>query len=140
MKIGKYFTLKELTKTSIGLLNTPGKFELENLKYLVENILDPLRDMINEPIIINSGYRSPMVNKSIGGVPSSQHVKGEAADIECSDNAKLFNLIKNNFLFDQLIWEKGDNKQPSWVHVSLKKTGNRKEILHFNGKKYIKIL
>lgn len=139
MKIGKYFTLQELTKTSSVLFNSPGDVELDNINYLVKNLLDPLREMLGEPIIINSCYRSVQVNKYVKGASTSQHVKGEAADIVCSNNSKLFNLIKDNFEYDQLIWERGDNKQPSWVHVSLTKTVNRKEILKFDGKKYVKL-
>ena len=72
------------------------------------------------------------VNKAIGGAtkPISQHTKGEAADLESVDNARLFFLIRDNFDFDQLIWDEGDNQQPDWVHVSYKAKGNRKQILN----------
>ncbi|HLP05102.1 MAG TPA: D-Ala-D-Ala carboxypeptidase family metallohydrolase [Paludibacter sp.] len=128
MKIGKHFTLDELTVTHSGLLNVPNKASIDALTLLVNNVLDPVREMLGEPIIINSGYRSLRVNKAAGGVATSQHLSGEAADMDCSDNAKLFHLIRDHFVFDQLIWEGGDDKQPAWVHVSYKLQGNRGEV------------
>ena len=79
-KLGKYFSLEELTVTHEMLDNTPGPTALKNLKVLVDNLLDPLREMINEPIAVNSGFRTLAVNKAIGGAqkPISQHTKGEA--------------------------------------------------------------
>lgn len=129
MKLGKYFTLDELTTTSTGLINSPNRNEIISLSELVKNVLDPVREQIGMPIKVNSGYRSPLVNKQIGGAATSQHVKGEAADLDCADNAKLFNMICDNFVFDQLIWEGGDDSQPAWVHVSYKTQGNRGEVL-----------
>lgn len=141
-KIGKYFTLDELTVTTTGLNNIPMQSEKENLVKLVDNILDPLRELYGKPIHINSGYRSPLVNKKIGGAATSQHVRGQAVDItggSKEENLKLFNLIVKNFKFDQIIFEKGDSKGPDWVHVSFSSTKNRGEKLKFNGKSYIKI-
>jgi len=138
MKLGKYFTLKELTCTNSGLVNSPNKPELANLKLLVEKILDPLRELYGKPIHINSGYRSSLVNKAVGGAKTSQHVKGQAADITGGDkeqNEILFNLIAENFEFDQLINE----KDFSWVHVSYSDTNNRSQKLKFDGKSYTKI-
>ena len=92
----KYFTIKELIETSTGLLNVPMQPEKNNLIELVDNVLDPLREMYGGPIRVNSGYRSPIVNKKVGGAATSQHVKGEAADITGGskvENEKLFNLI-----------------------------------------------
>ena len=128
----KYFTLEELTVSHVKLKNVPGKNELSNLNVLVHNLLDPAREMLGEAININSGYRSPSVNKAVGGAqnPISQHTKGQAADISCSDNAKLFNLICDHFEFDQLIWEKGDERQPDWIHVSYKAKGNRGAVIY----------
>lgn len=105
----KYFTINELIKTSTGLLNVPSKSEKNNLICLVNNVLDPLRELYGSQINVNSGYRSVAVNKKIGGAITSQHTKGEAADITAvskAENEKLFNLIANNFKFDQLINEK----------------------------------
>lgn len=140
-KLGKYFTLEELTVTHVNLDNTPGKAQTQKLKDLVKNLLDPLREIIDEPIVINSGFRTLAVNKAIGGAqkPISQHTKGEAADIECSDNAKLFQVIRVHFQFDQLIWEKGNDKQPNWVHVSFKRIGNRNQILKYKNGEYIQL-
>ena len=129
MKIGKYFTLDELTVTSTGIPNEANGTVQFNLRNLVESILDPAREKLGLPIKVNSGYRCPAVNSKIGGAKSSQHLTGEAADLDCSDNAKLFNLIHDNFLFDQLIWEGGNDIQPDWVHVSYKTQGNRCEVL-----------
>lgn len=137
MKLGKYFTLNELSDTNTGLINNPNKDEIENLKLLVEKVLDPARELLGKPITVTSGYRSPLVNRKVNGSKTSQHIKGEAADIKCEDNNKLFNIIKDNFEFDQLIWEYGDNNQPAWVHVSFKKDRNRNQILKYDGKKYV---
>ena len=140
-KLGKYFSLEELTVTHENLENNPGPTELLKLKELVKNILDPLREMINEPIAVNSGFRTLAVNKAIGGAlkPISQHTKGEAADIECFDNANMFQVIREHFQFDQLIWEKGNDRQPDWVHVSFKSEGNRNQILKFKNGEYIQL-
>lgn len=137
MKLGKYFTLNELTETNTGLINNPNKDEIDNLKILVEKVLDPARELLGKPITVTSGYRSPLVNRKINGSKTSQHIKGEAADIKCEDNKKLFEIIKDYFEFDQLIWEYGDNNQPAWVHVSFKKDKNRNQILKYDGKKYV---
>lgn len=137
MVLSKNFTLEELLVTNSKLPNTPSDVEINNLKLLVVNVLQPLRDMFGESIHVNSGYRSPAVNKAIGGAPTSQHCTGQAADLDCSDNAKLFHLIADFFDFDQLIWEGGNNTQPSWVHVSYKSANNRRQKLkmqNVNGK------
>jgi hypothetical protein len=138
-KLGKYFSLEELTVTHENLDNTPGQIEIQNLKELVKNILDPVREMYGFPICINSGFRTLAVNKAIGGAtkPISQHTKGEAADLDCADNARLFYLIRDHFNYDQLIWEEGSNLQPDWVHVSFKAQGNRNQILKFINKKQV---
>ncbi len=133
----KYFTIKELTATSSGLPNTPNAEQIKNLENLVNKILDPARVALGFPIMIGSGFRSPAVNVAAGGVLTSQHTKGEAADCKCKDNKRLFDYIRKTD-FDQLIWEFGDDMQPQWVHVSLKRTGvNRREVLRaekVNGK------
>ena len=139
MKLGKYFTLEELIVTNTGLVNIPGQSERIALTNLVANVLDPLREKLGLPIKVNSGFRSALVNKAIKGSATSQHCKGEAADLDCSDNAKLFKLVRDNFVFDQLIWEAGDDKQPAWVHVSYKTQGNRGEVLRMKNGKYTRI-
>ena len=138
MNLSKNFTLEEMCETTSHLPNVPNQQQIDSLKLLVEKVTQPARDLMGIPIHINSGFRSLEVNRDKGGADSSQHCKGEANDMDCADNAKLFNLIKNNFLFDQLIWEGGNSIQPDWVHVSYKKTGNRKQCLRMkiiNGKK-----
>lgn len=125
----KYFSINELTKTSTGISNIPNAKQVANLIYLVENLLDKAREELAMPITVTSGYRSEAVNRRVGGVATSQHTKGEAVDLVCGDNAKLFNILKK-MNFDQLIWEKGNNIQPAWVHVSLKRIGiNRKQVI-----------
>ena len=80
MKLGKYFTLMELTQTSTGLVNYPNQDEIDNLKLLVDNVLDPAREEFGNIIHIESGYRSPLVNRHIGGSTTSAHMTGRAAD------------------------------------------------------------
>lgn len=137
MKLGKYFTMKELTRTDSGYVNIPDCRQREALKDLVREVLDPARERLGKPIIVNSGFRSPRVNAWAGGVKNSQHAKGEAADIESGDNAKLFFIIRMWLDFDQLIWEGGNSVEPAWIHVSYRKGRNRKEVLRMvrvNGK------
>lgn len=132
----KYFTLNELTASAAakrkGIDNSPDAKVRANLTALVTNVLDPLREEYGQPIVVTSGYRCAKLNKVLGGVAKSQHVKGEAADIRTlsdtpEDNKKLFNLIiKLKLPFDQLIDEYGYN----WVHVSYSQGSNRKQVLH----------
>jgi hypothetical protein len=129
MNLSKNFTLEELTVTNTGLTNVPTQTEINNLTQLVNNVLQPLRDLLGKPIQVNSGFRSLAVNTAIGGAPKSQHCNGEAADINSLDNANMFHLIRNQLTFDQLIWEGGNDTQPEWVHVSYKAKNNRKQVL-----------
>lgn len=126
----KYFTIAELCRTNKNIENSPNPQQIENLTYLVDLILDNAREKLGEPITVSSGFRNPEVNRAVGGSSTSQHLKGEAADLICYDNKKLFEIIRQQGKFDQLIWEYGDDKQPSWVHVSVTKYGrNRREVL-----------
>lgn len=105
MRLTDNFTLKELTKTNTGLPNLITDLEIDNLTRLCQKVLQPLRDIYGKPIIVNSGYRSERVNKAVGGVPTSQHRRGEAADITAGsreENKKLFDILKT-MEFDQLI-------------------------------------
>lgn len=135
----KYFSIQELTKSSTasrkGLKNNPTPEAEKNLEALVDKILDPLREAYGKPIKVNSGYRSPAVNRAVGGSNSSQHVTGQAADIEdltCSGkaNKEIFELLINSGLpFDQVIWEFSDSHgYPEWIHVSYGPK-NRRQIL-----------
>lgn len=139
------FTLNELCKSStatrLGINNIPKDNKIiENLKYVAENILQPVRERFLVPFTPNSGYRSPELNKAIGSSNKSQHCKGEAVDIEVPtiDNSVLAHWIAINLEFDQLILEfyKIGDPKSGWVHVSCIKQGNRKEILTFDGKNY----
>ena len=124
----KYFTIAELTRTNQKANNAITIEQGDNLKQLIEKVLDPAREEFGEPIRVTSGFRSQEVNWLVGGANSSQHCKGQAADLTCSDNKKLFRILAE-MEFDQLIYEFGDENQPSWVHVSYVLGANRNEIL-----------
>ena len=133
--LSKHITMKEATYSATGeakgIDNSPTDEHLENMNLLAEKVFEPLREWYGKPIKINSFYRSKALNLAIPGSSlTSQHSYGQAMDIDTtSDNKKLFDYIKNNLDFDQLIWEFGNESNPDWVHVSYKKTGNRKQIL-----------
>jgi len=99
----KYFTIKELCKTSHKVENVPNQNQINNLMYLTEKVLDPAREELDKAVTVNSGFRSKKLNAIVGGSTTSQHSRGEAADLKCSDNKKLFNIIKDQNKFDQLI-------------------------------------
>lgn len=131
----KYFTIDELTRSDTAIArridNTPSPAVVENLKNLVFFVLDPLREAYGKPITVNSGYRSPALNKvTKGASKTSQHMIGEAVDITVKSKAGnkwLFDFIKDNLPYDQLI----DEYNYSWVHVSLDgDMCNRREIIH----------
>ena len=132
----KYFTYKELSKSQTaanwGLTNYPGEVEKKNLTALVDNVLDPARELFGAPIMVNSGYRNPQINSLIGGASGSQHCKGQAVDIQTAGdkrNKELFEILKQ-FDFDQLIWEFGDDENPDWIHISYKsQEENRNQVL-----------
>ena len=129
----KHFTIEELcrseTARSRGIDNTPTEEVKKSLTALVDSVLDPLREWYGKPIYVNSGYRCPALNKAVGGVANSQHLTGQAADIDVNDraeNRKLMKHIEDNLDFDQLIWENGG----AWVHVSYRPDGkNRRQVL-----------
>lgn len=128
----KHFTLNELCRSNVAevrrIENKPDAAQKKALTALVDNVLDPLREKFGKPIIVNSGFRCQVLNKAVGGVPSSQHTKGEAADIDTGTkegNRELFDIIRKELNFDQVI----DEKDFSWIHVSYKKSGNRKQTL-----------
>jgi len=130
MNLSKHVTLEEFqnspTATTHGIKNEMSLSQIESAKLLCENVFEPLRIHLNIPIKISSGYRSPQLNKMIKGSLSSQHCKAEAMDIKIG--AKGFNFIKDKLDFDQLIWEFGNDENPSWVHVSFS-SKNRKQVL-----------
>jgi len=130
MNLSAHVTLKEFqnspTATTHGINNQMNESQIASAKLLCENVFEPLRIHLNTPIKISSGYRSPQLNKMIKGSLSSQHCKAEAMDIKI--DAKGFNFIKDKLEFDQLIWEFGNDENPSWVHVSYS-SKNRKQVL-----------
>jgi len=139
MQLSKHLSLAEVTRSDSakrkGISNQPTPEHIENFKKLALNIFEPIREHFKVPILISSGYRSKDLNTAIGGSLTSQHCQGEAIDIDMDgagtiSNADVFNYIKDELNFDQLIWEFGTDKNPDWVHVSYESTGKqRKQIL-----------
>ena len=137
-KLSKHVSYKEgvysITAKRLGLENDPSDEHLANMKLLAEKVFEPLREHVQHPIKINSFYRGPELNKAIGGSNSSQHCKGQAMDIDDSygnaTNAYMYEWIKKNLDYDQMIWEFGDDENPDWVHVSFVNEGvNRNRCL-----------
>ena len=124
--ISKHVSLREgvfsQTATRRDLDNTPNEEQLENMKLIGEKVFEPLREWVGGPIKINSFFRGLPLNTAIGGAKSSQHMKGQAMDIDDTfghaTNAEMYNWIKENIDFDQMIWEFGTDKNPNWVHIS----------------------
>lgn len=130
MKLSKNFSLKEMLVTSTGIANVPTDKEIENMKTLAVKILQPLREYMNRPVIVTSGYRSYEVNKAVKGSKTSQHMRGEAADITAGTrtlNKMMYEFIRDNLYYDQLINEY--NYQ--WVHVSYttERTNRKQELV-----------
>ena len=154
MNLSKNLTLAEVTKSTtakrLGIDNTPDEWTTENLRQVALNIFQPLREAFGCPIYVSSGYRSAELNTAIGGSTRSQHVEGRALDLDADvyggcTNSQIFNWIKENLEFDQLIWEFGDDDNPDWVHVSYVYDGiNRKRCLKAcrdnNGKTYYEVI
>ena len=118
--------------TRLKINNTPSAEIQNKLKITAEKVIQKVRDHFGQPIRISSGYRSPKVNAAVAGSKTSQHMTGEAYDIQGTNgvtNAQIFEYIKQNLLFDQLIWEFGTTKNPAWVHVSYREGRNRKQVL-----------
>lgn len=123
MQLSKNFYLSEFTRSQTAsrfrLNNTPSQEIINNLKLLVDRCLQPIRDHYNLPVIISSGYRSPAVNRAVGGSTKSQHMTGQAADFEISsiDNYTLAEWIHRNLNYDQLILEFYEGGNSGWIHV-----------------------
>ena len=137
-KISKHVSYKEgvysITAKRLGLKNDPSDDHLANMKLISEKVFEPLRIHVGGPIKINSFYRGPQLNKAIGGSAKSQHCHGQAIDIDDTyghaSNAEMFNWIRANLNYDQMIWEFGDDNNPNWVHVSyVNEEANRKRCL-----------
>ena len=139
MKLSNYVSLAEVTRSDTakrkGIDNSPTAEHLENLKVISEEVFDKVREYFGVPIFISSGYRSAALNKAIGGSSTSDHNLGRALDLDQDGhgngvtNMDVFNYIKNNLEFDQLIYEFGTDKNPDWVHVGYRKGANRKQVL-----------
>jgi hypothetical protein len=138
MQLSKNLALAEVMRSETakrkGISNMPTPEHIENFKLLAENVFQPIREHFGVPIHISSGYRSKALNTAVGGSLSSQHCSGEAIDIDMDGtsvtNAQIFNYIKDNLNFDQLIAEFPVNSNPAWVHVSYESSGKqRKQIL-----------
>jgi hypothetical protein len=139
MNLSKNLTLLEMIRSDMakrkGVSNQPTPEHIENMVILANKIFQPIREHFDVPIYISSGYRSAALNKKIGGSKNSQHLTGEAIDIDMDGhphvtNVEVFNFIRENLNFDQLIWEYGNTTTPDWVHVSYRTTGvNRRQVL-----------
>ena len=124
--ISKHISYKEGTNSTTairrGIDNTPNDEQLDNMELIAEKVFEPLREWVGGPVKINSFFRCPDLNKAIGGSRKSQHCQGQAIDIDDTykvvANSDMYNYIKNNLDFDQLIWEFGDDDNPNWLHVS----------------------
>lgn len=127
-----FFSINELTRSETArarkIDNTPPEEARVRLQRLIDRVLDPAREAIGIPIYVNSGYRCPSLNSAVGGVPTSQHTLGEAADLDTrtrEGNKKLYAWIAENLEFDQLINE----NNYSWIHVSYREGRNRNQVL-----------
>jgi zinc D-Ala-D-Ala carboxypeptidase len=144
MKVSKHLSLEELTHSEtaikLGIVNQPNQLQLANLVRLAEKVFEPTREHFKVPIYISSGYRIMNLNQAVKGSITSQHCSGEAIDIDQKGgkvtNKMIFDFIKDNLKFDQLIFEHGTKDNPDWVHVSYSDK-NRGQVLRakrVNGK------
>lgn len=138
IRISQNFTLEEFTASRTakeqGIANNPGQTDVVNLCGLVHNVLQPLRKWWGKEVKIGSGYRSLALNRAVGGVSNSQHMRGEAADLcidaDLAKGRKWFAYIRDHLPFDQLIWEH-NAKGSFWVHVSYRADGrNRRQVVN----------
>ena len=155
MKLSKNLSLAECLKSQtakrLGISNEPhDDWVVENLRAIAENVFQPLRDGLGVPIYVSSSYRGPELNRAIGGSTRSQHMEGRALDLDAdvfgrTTNSKVFEYIRENLEFDQMVWEFGDDDNPDWVHVSYVYDGpNRKRCLKARrddeGKTYYEVM
>ena len=151
-RISKHLSLKEAirsnTATRLEIKNEPRELDLVRMIEIAEKVFEPLREWVSGPIKVNSFYRSPELNSAIGGSKNSQHCIGCALDIDDTfghkTNAQMFDYIKNNLDYDQMIWEFGDDDNCDWVHVSyISEDVNRRRLLKaskINGKTNYRII
>lgn len=136
--ISKYISYEEATTSQTAtrnkIKNVPGAVELINMQLVAIRVFDVVREHFGFPLRVSSFFRNEATNKAVGSKNNSQHVKGQAIDMQGTgaiSNAMIFDYIKENLDFDQLIWEFGNDKNPAWVHVSYVSKGkNRKQILY----------
>jgi len=137
--ISKHISYKEAvysrTAQRLDIYNHPDNVQKDGMILIAEKVFEPLRKFVGGPIKINSFFRSPELNKAIGGSGKSQHCHGQAIDLDDTfgkaTNAEMFNYIKENLDFDQMIWEFGDEDNPDWVHISyVSVEKNRKRCLN----------
>ena len=133
-RISEHITLREATKSNTALRlninNIPNDYQTGNMVAIAVNLFEPLRKWVGGPIRINSFFRSDKLNEAIGGSNRSQHCQGRAMDIDDNfghkTNAEMFEYIRKNLNYDQMIWEFGNDANPDWVHVSyISKDQNR---------------
>lgn len=139
IQISKHLSFEECTHSDtadkLGITNNnPNLSVVKNMQSLAENVFEPIREHFNVPIHVSSVFRSLNLNQAIKGSITSQHCSGQAMDIDMGNNKapsnkQIFDYIKKNLKFDQLIWEFGNDKNPDWVHVSFSDTKNRGQIL-----------
>ena len=136
-KISEHFTMFDVVNSATALArkidNRPTAQVVTNATALIKNVLEPIRNHFNSPLNVNCMYRSPNLNKAVGGVSTSQHVKGQAADITVNNHSiqEVFNYIKKNLVYDQLIQE------GTWIHISFSLIKNRKQSLKLVNGKYL---
>ena len=138
MRISKHISYKEATQSQTavrkGINNEPDAYQLQNMQVLAEKVFEPLREHFGVPIAINSFFRSQKLNKAIGGVAGSQHTQGRAIDVDDTlggvSNKQMFDWIRENLDFDQLIAEFNCGHNPCWLHISyVSEEANRKSVL-----------
>lgn len=139
--VSAHITLKEATRTDTHLPNIPNDEQLRKMKLTAEKVFEPVREYFNKPIMVTSFFRTKEVNKKIGGAKNSQHMLGEAIDMDAQvlgglGNDDIFFYIYKYLEYDQLIWEAGDDSEPDWVHVSYNEKGNRFQTLKMKNGKY----
>ena len=146
--ISKYMSYKEATRsqtaTRMGIDNVPDSYQLANMKYVAENVFDKVREFVGGPLTCSSFLRVPELNIAIGSTNKSFHTHGAAIDIKnistTKTDAEIFDFIRCNLEFSELIWEYGDENEPAWVHVAYLPGDNRKMVkraLKVNGKNKI---
>lgn len=139
MKLSKNLSLSEVlvsqTAKRLGISNNPTEEHLENLKDIAISVFQPIREHFNTAIYVSSGYRSLELNSALSGSSkTSAHMRGKALDLDADvykgvTNAEIFYYIKENLVFDKLIWEAGNENEPDWVHVSFSRGNNRNRVL-----------